>query len=249
MDLVTAKCLANILYNENTSYHDTCSITNPHNGCFTYVTNSRLDLIPSIERDVIIIAPQEFKRASVRIIVVEDPFLVFTLLHNKIWMIKHLEPPQVHLNAQVDETAKIGTEGLRFAKCSNGTLIPFRHVGRVLIYGDTWIGPYCHVQRATFGATVIDRGAKLGPHVSVGHGAYIGRNCIVTAGVRFGGHSNLGRDSFVGISAIIRNGIHIAEHTMIGMGSVVVKDIKEPDGIYYGNPAQRHGEWDGGWAS
>ena len=249
MDLLNATRIANELYNENPSYHNTCHIDRAKNGCFVYATNSALHMLPCIDKDVIILAPEECRRVSVRVITLEDPFLVFTILHNKIWKKKKLPAPLFYTPSHIDQTTIISSEGLRFAKAACGTLIPFKHVGSVIISREVFIGPFCHIQRGTFGNTVLHKGVKLGPHVSIGHGATIGLNTIVTAGTHIGGSTSIGPNCFLGIGSSVRNSIEIAANTMVGMGSVVVRDIKAPHGVYYGNPAERQAEWDGSWVT
>lgn len=236
MDLVEAREEAEKLYRDNPDYRNTCHILDDTQFCFKYTTRS--NSVYFILDDQIVLIPELY----------EDPFLVFTILHNMI----HGDRGEayyrhIHDTAQIGHYSVIGTEGLRFAKADCGTLIPFRHIGRVFIGAEASIGPFNHIQRGTFKDTEIHKGVKTGPHVSIGHGAKIDDNTIITAGSHIGGSAIIGKNCFIGIGSSIRNSISISDNVMIGMGSVVVRDIKEPNGIYYGNPAQYHGEWNGEW--
>lgn len=108
----------------------------------------------------------------------------------------------------------------------------------------------------------------LGPNLKIGHGCFIGANCILTCDIEIGNHVLLNRgvqighdclvgsycslmpgvilsgncllgDSvYIGTNSAIREKISITTLTTIGMGSTVIDNIIIP-GTYVGSPARR----------
>lgn len=86
---------------------------------------------------------------------------------------------------------------------------------------------------------------KIGNFVSInidsriGHDSTIGDFCSIMPNVDVGGESSIGNEVFLGTKSTIIPRTKIADQTNVGVASVILKEIKEPNGTYFGNPARR----------
>jgi UDP-3-O-[3-hydroxymyristoyl] glucosamine N-acyltransferase len=137
--------------------------------------------------------------------------------------------------------ASIGCDGFGFAPSEGGEWEKIPQIGRVIIGDRVEIGPNCTIDRATFGATVIGPGTKLGAQVHVAHNCEVGRDSMMVGHVAVGGSSKIGpRFLSAGMTAIADH-VNIGERVTVAGRSGVTKDI--PDGLTVsGFPAQPHAE-------
>lgn len=131
----------------------------------------------------------------------------------------------------------IGSHGFAFPRDGDGTLVRLAHVGGVVIKDDVEIFPFTNVDRATFGDTVIETGAKIDHFVHVSHNARVGENCFVAAGAILCGSSSVGANSWVGVGAMIKESVKVGRRTLIGLGAVVIRDVDDGD-VVAGVPAK-----------
>ncbi len=237
---------------EISQYIFTCSADNPEDFCVTYATNQEyvqrlLDsgkhLAVIVHKDWIIGDTPD----NICFIRVDDPELEFILWHN--WISKHEDPKSDYIadEARVHPLACIGADGMRYIKNKDGTgLINMKHMGCVVIREHAEIGPFSTIARATLDSTIIDKHARIGHGVYIGHNCKVGQRTIIVDGAIMGGSSEVGDDCWIGLNTTIKNGAKICSNVMIAMGAVLAKDIAEP-GIYVGAPARRMGDWDGSW--
>lgn len=114
--------------------------------------------------------------------------------------------------------------------------------GRVIIGDDVEIGANSCIDRATFGATVIERGVKLDNHVHIGHNCSIGENTVMVAQVGISGSVRIGKNCILAGHAGVVDHITIGDDVSVMMKSAVSKDI--PSGsVISGQPAMDHREW------
>lgn len=138
----------------------------------------------------------------------------------------------------MDSSISIGKDGFGYAREEDGTLIKMPHRGNVVIEEDVEIGIFTCIDRAVIGSTKIGKGTKIDNLVHIGHGAHIGKHCLIVAGAVIGGSSVIGDRCFIGMGAMIKNKINIGNDVTIGAGAVVLKDV--PDGeTWVGNPARK----------
>jgi UDP-3-O-[3-hydroxymyristoyl] glucosamine N-acyltransferase len=136
----------------------------------------------------------------------------------------------------IHSTAIIGKDGFGFVRDENNELVTMQHVGGVIIEGKVCIGAHTCIDRAVNGYTVIGYGTRIDNLVHVGHGAHVGKHCLIVAGAVLGGSCEIGDYSYIGMGALIKNKIKVGKNVTVGMGAVVTKDI--PDGeTWIGNPA------------
>ena len=79
----------------------------------------------------------------------------------------------IHPTAEIAATAKIG-KGVK--------------IGAYAVIEDhVEIGAGCTINKGVSGDTVIGEGTKLDSQVHIGHGAVIGKNCLIAGQVGIGG--------------------------------------------------------------
>lgn len=152
---------------------------------------------------------------------------------------KHWAYPENHISktAMIHPSAVIGKDGFGYARDADGTLVPIPHTGNVKIGNYVYVGANSCIDRAVVGSTVIGDGTKIDNNVHVGHGAKVGKNCLIVAGSVLGGSCEIGDRAFIGMGALIKNKVKVGNDVTVGMGAVVIKDV--PDGkTVVGNPAK-----------
>jgi UDP-3-O-[3-hydroxymyristoyl] glucosamine N-acyltransferase LpxD len=141
-------------------------------------------------------------------------------------------------NVRIEPLATIGCAGMGYERDDQGRLVPFPQLGGVVLEDDVHVAAQAMIQRGAIGDTVVRRGAKIGPHVNVGHNAEIGEDCLIAGHAQLGGGVRLGSRVVVWQSAAIANGVVIGEGAVIGMGAMVRADVG-PGETWVGNPARR----------
>jgi len=122
--------------------------------------------------------------------------------------------------------AVIGSDGFGYAK--EGLVwkkIP--QVGTVIIGNDVEIGANATIDRARFGATVIEDGVKIDNLVQIAHNVKIGANTAMAAQVGIAGSSVIGQNVQLGGQAGVAGHITVGSHSVVGGQAGVTKDIPE----------------------
>jgi len=139
-------------------------------------------------------------------------------------------------NVKVDASAQIYVEGMSYERNPDGTLQCIPHMAGLILGDNVSVGPFSIVQRGVLKDTVIEEGAKIGPYCNIGHGAHLGKHCLVTGNNFVGGSASIGDYSYVAPHCTIKNGVHIGKRCFVGIGSLVLDDV--PDGTtVVGRPA------------
>jgi len=129
----------------------------------------------------------------------------------------------------------IGSEAFYFKKNPNGYK-KWHTGGRVIIEDHVDIGPCCTICLGVSGDTIIGEGSKLDGQVHIGHGAVVGKNCLLAAQVGIGGKTIL-EDEVVCYGQVgIAQNIRIGKKAVIAAKSGVSKSL-EGGKIYFGIPA------------
>ena len=120
----------------------------------------------------------------------------------------------------------IGSDGFGYAQQDDKTWYKIAQTGNVVIEDDVEIGAGSTIDRATMGATVIGRGAKLDNLVQVG----------------LAGSSHIGQD------VILAGQVGVAGHLTIGDGVIATAQTGVPSSVkagqtISGSPAVSHREW------
>lgn len=131
--------------------------------------------------------------------------------------------------------ATVGSDGFGFVPGPDGHE-KIQQLGIVQIDSDVEIGAQTAIDRARFGKTWIQQGAKIDNLVQIAHNVVVGRHCFIVAQVGIAGSTRLG-------NAVIAAGqVGIIGHLEVGDGAVLMaqagvsKDV--PAGArYVGSPA------------
>ena len=138
-------------------------------------------------------------------------------------------------NVGIGAYSVIGKEGFGFDPQDRSQR--WNHRGRVVIKDGVEIGANTCIDRGVLTDTIIGENTKIDNLVHVGHGAVIGKNCIIVAGTVLGGSSRIGDNCFIGMNASIKDHVTIGDNVTVGMGAVVIKDVPDNQTVV-GNPAK-----------
>ena len=121
--------------------------------------------------------------------------------------------------------AVIGADGFGFAPTPDGyDKIP--QIGIVILEDKVDIGANTCVDRATMGATIIRRGAKLDNLVQVAHNDDIGSHTVMAAQVGIAGSTKIGEWCMFGGQVGIAGHITIGDRVVFGAQSGVPSSVK-----------------------
>ena len=130
--------------------------------------------------------------------------------------------------------AVIGADGFGFEP-SEGRYEKLPQLGIVQIDDNVEIGANTTVDRARFGRTWIQAGAKIDNLVQVAHNVVIGKNTVIAAQTGIAGSVRIGSNVLIGGQAGIIGHIEIGDNTAIGAQSGVSKNIS--GGAWWMTPA------------
>ena len=140
-------------------------------------------------------------------------------------------------NVIIHSNTVIGSDGFGFSQNNLGAYTKIPQTGKVIIEDDVEIGSCSTIDRATMGATVIEKGVKLDNLIQIGHNAVVGSNTAVAAQTGISGSTKIGKNCLIGGQVGFVGHISVAEGSMFQAKTGVASDISEPNQKYYGYPA------------
>jgi UDP-3-O-[3-hydroxymyristoyl] glucosamine N-acyltransferase len=135
----------------------------------------------------------------------------------------------------------IGGDGFGYAQTEKGNL-KLPQIGHVVIEDGVEIGANTTVDRASLGVTRIGQGTVIDNLVQIGHGASIGKHCVICSQSGVAGSAVIGDRSILASRSGVGDHLKVAPGTTIGPMAGVAKDIEKP-GVYSGFPSMDHGDW------
>ncbi len=133
----------------------------------------------------------------------------------------------------------IGGDGFGYVPDEEGNQVKIPQVGRVIIEDEVEIGCNSCVDRATFAATVIKKGAKIDNLVQIAHNDIIGENCAISGLCGLAGSVTMGRNVILGGQCGIADHVEIGDNVMMGARSGLAPHKKvKPNQILFGAPAR-----------
>jgi len=129
----------------------------------------------------------------------------------------------------------IGADGYGFV-VENGRHRKIPQIGIVRIGDDVEIGAGCTIDRASIGETIVGEGTKIDDQVMIGHGAKIGRHCILVAQVGIAGSAQLGDYVVIAGQSGVAGHLKIGDRAQIAAKSAALDDVP-PDTKVMGVPA------------
>src|SRR6184192_3190575 len=131
--------------------------------------------------------------------------------------------------------AVIGADGFGF-EMVDGQHQKIQQLGIVQIDDDVEIGANTTVDRARFGRTWIQEGAKIDNLVQVAHNVVIGKNSVIVAQTGISGSTRVGERVMMAGQVGIVGHVEIADGSVIAAQSGVSKSV--PGGVWFGYPAR-----------
>jgi UDP-3-O-[3-hydroxymyristoyl] glucosamine N-acyltransferase len=141
----------------------------------------------------------------------------------------------------VHSGVSIGCDGFGFVPGESGKWEKIPQIGKVVIEDDVEIGPNCTIDRATFGATKIGRGTKLGACVHIAHNCEIGPDSMMVGFIALGGSVKTGKNLLAAGMSGIADHVNIGEGVTIAGRAGVTKDVGNGLTVS-GFPAREHTE-------
>lgn len=118
----------------------------------------------------------------------------------------------------------IGADGYGFV-VENGRHRKVPQIGIVSIGDDVEIGAGCTIDRASIGETVIGEGTKIDDQVMVGHGAKVGRHCLLVAQVGIAGSAELGDYVVIAGQSGVAGHLKVGDRVQVAAKSAVLDDV------------------------
>jgi UDP-3-O-[3-hydroxymyristoyl] glucosamine N-acyltransferase len=144
------------------------------------------------------------------------------------------ERTRIGARVVIHSGAVIGADGFGFEP-AEGRYEKVPQLGIVQIDDDVEIGANTTIDRARFGRTWIQEGAKIDNLVQVAHNVVIGQHTIVAAQTGIAGSVRIGRRVLIGGQAGLIGHIEIGDNTAIGAQTGVSKNIS--GGAWWDTPA------------
>lgn len=157
--------------------------------------------------------------------------------------VKIYEECQIKNRVTIHGGSIIGADGFGFAPQSDNQYKKIAQIGIVILEDDVEIGANACVDRATMGATVISKGAKLDNLVQIGHNVEVGANTVMAALTGIAGSTKIGSDCMFGGQVGIAGHISIANGTKIGAQAGVLATIKQENQVLIGSPTMPVGDF------
>jgi len=134
----------------------------------------------------------------------------------------------------VHSGAVIGADGFGF-EMVDGRQEKIQQLGIVQIDDDVEIGANTTIDRARFGRTWIQEGAKIDNLVQIAHNVVIGKNTVIAAQSGIAGSVQIGQRVLIGGQVGVIGHIEIGDNTALGAQSGISKNIS--GGAWWASPA------------
>jgi len=145
---------------------------------------------------------------------------------------------RVGSRVRIHANATIGADGFGYVQ-ADGRHVKIPQVGGVRIEDDVEIGANAAIDRGALDDTVIGEGAKIDNLVQAAHGVKVGRHALIVSQTGISGSASIGDRVILAGQAGVVGHIHIADDAVVMGDAVVTKNIAKP-GMYAGNPAEPH---------
>src|SRR5882724_4455654 len=144
------------------------------------------------------------------------------------------ERSQIGSRVIIHSGAVVGADGFGF-EMIDGRQQKIQQLGIVQIDDDVKIGANTTVDRARFGRTWIQQGAKVDNLVQIAHNVIIGKNSVIVAQTGISGSTRVGERVMMGGQVGIAGHLEISQGTMIAGQDR--KSTRLPGGVWFGYPA------------
>lgn len=122
--------------------------------------------------------------------------------------------------------AVVGADGFGFAPDAQGVYHKIEQIGIVQIDDDVEIGANATIDRATMGATHLERGVKIDNLVQLAHNVTVGHDTVMAAQVGVAGSTHVGSNCMFGGQVGIAGHITIGDRVQLGAQCGVPNSIE-----------------------
>ena len=130
----------------------------------------------------------------------------------------------------------VGADGFGFAPSPEGyEKIP--QIGIAMLEDDVEIGANTCVDRATMGATIVHKGAKLHNLLQIAHNVEVGSHTVMASQVGIAGSTKVGEWCMFGGQVGLAGHIRVGNHVNIGAQSGIPGTVKGDNLTIMGSPA------------
>jgi len=137
----------------------------------------------------------------------------------------------------------IGSDGFGFASNRLGEHKKIYHNGNVVIEDDVEIGANTTIDRAVFGSTLIEKGARLDNLIQVAHNCVFGKGSVAAAQSGFAGSTIIRQNNVFGAQSGAAGHLEIAPFNTFAARTGVTKSVKESGKTFAGFPFMDHKAW------
>ncbi|MBA1432934.1 MAG: UDP-3-O-(3-hydroxymyristoyl)glucosamine N-acyltransferase [Epsilonproteobacteria bacterium] len=137
----------------------------------------------------------------------------------------------------------IGSDGFGFASNRLGEHKKIYHIGNAVVEDDVEIGANTTIDRAVFGTTRIEKGARLDNLIQVAHNCVFGKGSVAAAQSGFAGSTIIGQNNVFGAQSGTAGHLTIAPFNTFAARSGVTKSVKESGKTFAGFPFMEHKAW------
>jgi UDP-3-O-[3-hydroxymyristoyl] glucosamine N-acyltransferase len=141
--------------------------------------------------------------------------------------VKIMKKSQIGSHCEFHPGVVIGGDGFGFAPQEDGTYKNIPQLGNVIIEDHVSIGANSTIDRATMGATYIERGVKIDNQVQVAHNVKIGENTVIASQSGIAGSATVGKNCIFGGKTAIVGHIKIADNTTVAGSTGIMKSIEK----------------------
>jgi len=149
---------------------------------------------------------------------------------------------KIGCRVKIHAGAVIGSDGFGYAG-RGGQRLKIPQAGIVEVQDDVEIGANSTIDRATFGRTIIGRGAKLDNLVQIAHNVIVGENSIIAAQVGIAGSTRIGKNVTLAGQVGVVNHLEIGDGAVIGPQSGIGRSVAKGAKISSGLHATPHQQW------
>ncbi|MEM7550115.1 MAG: UDP-3-O-(3-hydroxymyristoyl)glucosamine N-acyltransferase [Bacteroidota bacterium] len=146
-------------------------------------------------------------------------------------------------NCVIHSNAVLGSDGFGFAPQKDGSYRKIPQLGNVILEDHVEVGANTTIDCATFGSTIVRKGAKIDNLVQLAHNTEVGENTVIAAQTGVSGSSKIGNNCVVAGQVGIAGHLQIADKVTIAAQSGIPKTVKEKGAVLFGSPAFEKGSY------
>lgn len=143
---------------------------------------------------------------------------------------------EIGSNCTLFSNVIIGSDGFGYAPNEKNIYTRVPQIGIVIIEDNVDIGANSTIDRATMGATIIRKGAKLDNLIHIAHNCEVGENTVIAGQTGVAGSTKIGKNCMIGGQVGFAGHLTIGDNVRIQGKSGIIRNVKDGE-VLQGNPA------------